>query len=127
MDFLALPGEHPGLLIAAARNDDQLWLVDLSKQKPTQVINLRFFAPTLDTSGQCEPYELMDNASLEGVAVAHQSIWLVNDPWKRNYLKNVQCASNQPRYEAMAPLIYELPIQPEWLQPYTNRSSQIGG
>lgn len=127
MDFLALPGEHPGLLIAAARNDDQLWLVDLSKQKPTQVINLRFFAPTLDTSGQCEPYELMDNASLEGVAVAHQSIWLVNDPWKRNYLKNVQCASNQQRYEAMAPLIYELPIQPEWLQPYTNRSSQIGG
>ncbi len=122
MDFLELPGEHPGLLVAAARNDDQLWLVDLSNQHPTQIIDLRFFAPTLDTSGQCPEFELMDNASLEGVAVVESSIWLVNDPWKRNYMKNLVCASNQTRYEAMAPLLYELPINPVWLERYTAKT-----
>ncbi|WP_240612818.1 hypothetical protein [Alteromonas flava] len=120
MDYIPLAGEHPGLLVAAARNDNQLWLIDLAKQQPTQIIDLQFHAPTLSNDPSCGAYELMDNSSLEGVAVVGIDLFLVNDPWKKNYLKNVQCASNQPRYAAMAPLLFKLPIQPEWLHRYLN-------
>ncbi|WP_100644432.1 hypothetical protein [Alteromonas facilis] len=120
MDFLPLAGDHPGLLVAAARNDNQLWFVDLAKQQPTQVIDLLFNAPTLSEEPSCEAYELMDNASLEGVAVVGIDIYLVNDPWKKNYLKNVQCPSNEARYQAMAPLLFKLPIDPIWLSRYLN-------
>jgi hypothetical protein len=46
----------------------------------------------------CPSSTLMDNASLEGVAVANGSVYLVNDPWKRNYWKNIQCESTRPAY-----------------------------
>lgn len=123
MGFLDVSPEHPGVIIAAARNDDQIWLIDLAKQQPTQKIDLRFEAPTLverlaDADMQCEAFELMDNASLEGVAVEGSTLWLVNDPWKRNYMKNVQCPSNESRYAAMAPLLFSMSIQPDWLVKY---------
>ncbi|MBT0585880.1 hypothetical protein [Alteromonas oceanisediminis] len=134
MDYLPLAG-HAGLLIAAARNDNQLWLIDLSRQQPTQIIQLAFEAPTgaqiepgaraetpSETSPRCEPFELMDNASLEGVAVDGVRLWLINDPWKRNYLKNIVCESNRARYEAMSPLIYSLPIRAEWLAMYRSQN-----
>ncbi|MDM7861452.1 hypothetical protein QTP81_12695 [Alteromonas sp. ASW11-36] len=118
MDYLPLAGSHPGLLIAAARNDEQLWFIDLAKQQPTQIIDLVFLAPSLSDDPQCKPFEKMDNASLEGVAVVGADVWLINDPWKRNYHKNIQCESNRQRYEAMAPLMFKLTLQPEWLRPY---------
>ena len=118
MDYLRLGDEHPGILIAAARNDEQLWFIDLAKQQPTQTIDLVFLAPSLSDDPQCQAYEKMDNASLEGVAIAGIDVWLINDPWKKNYLKNIQCESNRERYEAMAPLMFKLTLQPEWLRPY---------
>lgn len=121
MDYLNTSAEHPGIIVAAARNDNQLWLIDLAKQQPAQIIDLRFEAPTLVSESddlQCDAYELMDNASLEGVAIDGDSIWLVNDPWKRNYMKNLQCKSNEARYTAMAPMLFSLAIKPEWLFRY---------
>ncbi|MDU0112010.1 hypothetical protein RT723_03125 [Psychrosphaera aquimarina] len=112
MDYLAID-DHPGYLIAAARNDNQLWFIDLSKQNPTKIITLDFMAETNDNS--CEPWELMDNSSLEGLGVIGSTIWVVNDPWKRNYLKNINCPSNQANYEKMAPLLFSLPVAEEWI------------
>ena len=37
-------------------------------------------------------------------------------------MKNLVVASNQTRYEAMAPLLYELPINPVWLERYTAKT-----
>jgi hypothetical protein len=121
MDFLNVNPQHPGILIAVARNDDQLWLIDLAKQKPAQIINLSFEAPTLSvntTNEDCKAYERMNNTSLEGVAVDKGTIWLINDPWRKNYMKNIQCENNQQRYSALAPLIFSMPIEPEWLSVY---------
>ena len=56
----------------------------------------------------------MDNASIEGLTVLDDTLYLVNDPWKENYLKNIQCDSNKARYEAMAPLLFSLPLDPAW-------------
>lgn len=89
-------------LLAAARNDNQLWLIDIAKQRPTKIVNLRFMAPTQlghqPSAMDCPSSTLMDNASLEGVAVANGSVYLVNDPWKRNYWKNIQCESTRSAY-----------------------------
>ncbi len=104
-----------GAIVAAARNDDQLWITYLDRKTPTDVINLTFWAPTehgQNASGsQCEAMELMDNSSIEGVAVLDNDLWLVNDPWKQNYGKNIQCESNKSRYESMAPLLFSLPVK----------------
>ena len=43
----------------------------------------------------------MHNASLEGVAVDDQTVYLVNDPWKVNYWKNIQCENTRPWYATM--------------------------
>lgn len=126
MDYMALGDNHPGLIVAAARNDEQLWLVDLAKKEPTQIIDLVFYAPSLSDAEECEAFEKMDNASLEGVAVDGAAVWLVNDPWKRNYLKNIQCESNRERYEAMAPLLFKLQMEPEWLSVYTADKLKTG-
>ncbi|WP_026376819.1 hypothetical protein [Aestuariibacter salexigens] len=99
-------------LVAAARNDNQLWFIDAAGVQPTIFVDLAFEAPTL--SEQCPAFELMDNASLEGIAIDKQRIWLINDPWKRNYEKNIACASNEQRYKAMAPLLFWLDINPAW-------------
>jgi hypothetical protein len=89
-------------LLAAARNDNQLWLIDIAKQRPTKIVNLRFMAPTQLGSQfaalDCPATTLMDNASLEGVAVAEGNVYLVNDPWKRNYWKNIKCESTRSAY-----------------------------
>jgi hypothetical protein len=104
-----------GALVAAARNDNQLWVVYLDKETPTKVIDLSFWAPTKGgdpkSKGQCAALELMDNASIEGVAVLNTKLWLINDPWKLNYEKNIQCQSNESRYKGMSPLLFSLPIE----------------
>jgi len=103
-----------GFLLAAARNDNQLWIIDLDKQRLTRILDLNFEAPAQNQ--QCPEWQIMHNASIEGIAVAGDNIWMVNDPWKQNYLKNVQCQANKNNYERMAPLLFKLPIKKHWFE-----------
>jgi hypothetical protein len=53
----------------------------------------------------------MNNASLEGVAINGDDVYLVNDPWKKNYWKNTQCASTRPAYHhLMSGLLFKTDI-----------------
>lgn len=100
--------EDDGYLLAFARNDDQLWLVDVSGQRPTKIIPMDFLAQAYDAS--CPAFELMDNASIEGITVMNGQLWLVNDPWKVNYLKNIGCPANALPYQKMGALLFRLPL-----------------
>ena len=99
-----------GYLLAAARNDNELWIIDLAKQKPTKRISLVFQAPKVGTAPACAAYAVMNNASIEGVAVVGNDVWMVNDPWKVNYLKNAVCESDKATYEKMAPLLFKMSL-----------------
>lgn len=113
MDYYQTPDGREFLLVAA-RNDETLWVVDLSGKKETLILPIDFFAEIQTNSEGCENYEAMDNASIEGVAVVGNTLWLVNDPWKAVYLNNVQCVQNRPHYQKFAPLLFSLPIQARW-------------
>jgi hypothetical protein len=113
MDYYQTP-DGRGFLLAAARNDETLWVIDLLGRKETLILPINFFAEIKINSEGCENYEAMDNASIEGVAVIDNTLWLVNDPWKAVYLNNVQCAQNRPHYQMFAPLLFSLPIQEKW-------------
>lgn len=102
-------------LLAAARNDNQLWLIDVNGKRETQVMSLTFHAEIKDGEG-CPAFELMDNYSMEGMAVADDTLWLVNDPWKHNYLKNLQCPANKANYEKMAPLLTSIKLEDLFLK-----------
>jgi len=113
MDYYQTPDGRE-FLLAAARNDETLWVVDLSGQKETVILPIDFFAEIQTNSEGCENYEVMDNASIEGVAVVDETLWLINDPWKAVYLNNVQCLQNRAHYQKFAPLLFSMPIQKEW-------------
>lgn len=115
MDYIPFD-DHPGYLAAAARNDDQLWIIDLAKQQPTKVISMKFLAPVISEDKQCNDWELIGNTSLEGVAVVNNNIWLINDPWKKHYMENVKCASNREKYKRLSPLLFSLPIAKHWFE-----------
>lgn len=114
LDFMPspVPG-HPGYLIAAARNDDELWVFDLTNRVKPFVQHLQFFVET-DRSGLCPVYERVVQTALEGVAVHGQTLYLVNDPWKQHYPDNIQCEVNAPHFLKMAPLLFKQPIDPRW-------------
>lgn len=101
-------------LLAAARNDNQLWVIDLSSEKETVIVDMHFMAEVIGAGEECPKWEKMDNASIEGVAVDGDTLWLVNDPWKVNYHKNIQCEGNRSGYEKMAPLLFSVPIDSAW-------------
>jgi hypothetical protein len=103
-------------LLVAARNDESLWIVDLAAQKEAKIIAIDFYAEIATNSDGCEAYESMDNASIEGVAVVEQTLWLVNDPWKAVYLNNIQCPQNRENFQQFAPLLFSLPIQSAWFE-----------
>ena len=107
---------HEGYLIAAARNDNQLWVIDLTKKTPTKIITLTFLAPTHDETKQCSEWEIIDNASIEGIAFNHGYLWLVNDPWKKHYTDNIQCETNRDSYQKFAPLLFSLPTFQHWFE-----------
>jgi hypothetical protein len=113
MDYYQTPDGREFLMVAA-RNDETLWIVDLSGQKETLILPLDFFAEIQTNSEGCENYEAMDNASIEGVAVIDSTLWLINDPWKAVYLNNVKCPQNRKNYEMFAPLLFSIPIQSKW-------------
>ncbi|WJG09884.1 hypothetical protein [Aliiglaciecola sp. LCG003] len=115
MDYFAVEG-HKGFLIAGARNDSQLWVIDLEKKIPTKVLPLQFLAPTGNDEPNCQKWEVMDNASLEGLAVSGNTIWTINDPWKLHYMDNVQCEANRAKYSKMAPLLFSLSADPAWFE-----------
>ena len=113
MDYYQTPDGREFLLVAA-RNDETLWVVDLSGKKETVILPVDFFAEIQTNSEGCENYEAMDNASIEGVAVVDNTLWLINDPWKAVYLNNVQCTQNRAHYQMFAPLLFSVPIQTKW-------------
>jgi len=113
MDYYQTPDGRE-FLLAAARNDEALWVIDLSGKKETGIIPMEFLAEIQTNSQGCENYEVMENASIEGVAVIDNNLWLINDPWKAVYLNNVKCAQNRKHYEMFAPLLFSVPIQSEW-------------
>ncbi|GEA13502.1 hypothetical protein [Alteromonas sp. KUL49] len=99
-------------LLAAARNDDELWIIDTQGNRPTKKLQLSFQAPALEGCAA----SIMDNASIEGLAVIGQTLYLINDPWKKHYLENITCEAEKPRYEAMAPLLFELTLDSGWFE-----------
>ena len=104
------PKEDSLFILAAARNDNELWVIDTQGKVSTKRIPLQF---NVEATSQCDEY-VMDNASVEGLVTDNNTLWLINDPWKVNYLKNIQCESDAPYYEAMAPLLFSLPLENEW-------------
>ena len=113
MDYYQTPDGRE-FLFAAARNDETLWVVDLSGKKETVILPMKFFAELQSNSEECENYEAMNNASIEGVAVVDNTLWLINDPWKAVYLNNVKCEQNRQNYQMFAPLLFSVPIQAKW-------------
>jgi hypothetical protein len=113
MDYYQTPDGREFLLVAA-RNDETLWVVDLAGKKETLILPVDFFAEIQISSEGCENYEAMDNASIEGVAVIDDTLWLINDPWKAVYLNNVKCSQNRQHYQMFAPLLFSVPIQASW-------------
>ena len=99
-------------LIAAARNDNELWLVNVTDITEKYKLKLRFLAPNMGTS--CPDASLMDNASLEGLAVANGILYAVNDPWKKNYHKNIACEEMRVFYDNAAPLLFNVPLEEVW-------------
>lgn len=106
-------GEGSGFLLAAARNDDQLWIIDLDKKLPTRILQLAFMA---EAGGECADWEPIEYTAIEGIAVKDNSLWMVNDPWKMNYPKNIRCEANRQHYQNMSPLLFKLPLNPVWFQ-----------
>lgn len=99
-------------LIAAARNDNEIWLIDANKKQNTKVIKVDFLAEVFsDNANECPEFEVMDNFSMEGVAVMDDELWIVNDPWKQNYMKNVQCPANTQNYQRNAPLLTKIKLE----------------
>ena len=121
LDYLPHPdSSHPGYLVAAARNDDQLWIIDISQQQAPFVLQMHFYAPTYrnNASNDCPAYEKMRNTSIEGVAVAGNQLYLINDPWQSQYPKNIQCQANAVNFNQFSPLLFQLNTDPRWfIQP----------
>lgn len=114
LDYYIDPATNRAFLLAAARNDNELWVIDEQGEWPTKRILLAFDADSTALDGSCTKAERMDNTSIEGIVVMQQTLWLINDPWKKNYVKNVRCEGDKPRYERMSPLIFSLPLNPSW-------------
>ena len=115
MDYYVTPDGN-SYLLAAARNDSKLWIIDLKGKKETRILALEFYAQLTNTTDNCQDYEKMANASIEGVAVIDQTVWMVNDPWKEVYPKNIICLQNKSNYENYSPLLFSLPIQASWFE-----------
>lgn len=118
MDVYYPEPQSTGYLIAAARNDNKLWIIDLAAQKPTVKVPLLFIAPSLaeQSARYCAPLHEMDNASIEGVAVMGDELVLINDPWKVNYKKNIVCEADTARYEMFSPLLFKVSLNPNWFK-----------
>lgn len=113
MDIYYPNPQSAGYLVAAARNDDQLWLLDLAKKQDAKVVNVDFSAPS-DTSGNCPSKHKIKITAIEGIAVHQDTIYMVNDPWKQVYPDNAVCDQDVAKYDNMSPLLFELTVDPLW-------------
>lgn len=114
IEFLPSPVQgHPGYLAAVARNDDELWLFDLTNRMPPYVHKLGFYVRT-DDSGLCQPYDKLVQTALEAITYSEGVLYLVNDPWKQHYTDNAQCRTHAEKFKSMSPLLFQLPIDPRW-------------
>lgn len=114
LDYLpAKKAGHPGYLVAAARNDDQLWIIDISQQQAPFVQQMAYYAPT-PADSPCPAYEFMVQTAIEGVAVYNDTVYLVNDAWKKRYPDNINCPANAAHFNKFAPLLFTLPVDPRW-------------
>ncbi|MCW8092673.1 hypothetical protein [Alteromonas sp. ASW11-130] len=112
--FYIDPSSKKRFLLAAARNDDELWVIDTSHKSITRRIPLYFTAPNENAGDACKDTDVMDNASIEGIAIMDNQLWMINDPWKKNYMKNVKCPAIEANYKANAPLLFSIPINSNW-------------
>lgn len=115
MDVFYPAATNNGFLIAAARNDNQLWIIDLEKKLPTKIISISFEAPSLDMAS-CPKTHTMNNTSIEGVAIEDNVVYLVNDPWKVNYMNNLRCEADRQYYERMSPLLFKYTMPEAWFK-----------
>lgn len=99
-------------LFGAARNDNELWVIDTSGSKATKRIPITF---DVAKDESCDQYT-MDNASMEGLVSIDDTLWIINDPWEKNYLKNATCDAHLRRYEDLAPLLFSLKINDAWFE-----------
>lgn len=114
LDYLATKkAGHPGYLVAAARNDDQLWIIDLSQQQKPFVQQMVYYAPT-PADSPCPAYEPMVQTAIEGVAVHGDTVYLVNDAWKKHYPDNIKCPANAVHFNKFASLLFSVPVDPRW-------------
>lgn len=97
-------------VLAAARNDSEIWLIDVAGSRDTIRAPMTFLAEIDGSDHECSSYEMMNNYSIEGIAVKNADLWMVNDPWKLNYGKNIKCSGNKQNFENMAPLISKVPL-----------------
>ncbi|MCW8109645.1 esterase-like activity of phytase family protein [Alteromonas ponticola] len=116
LEFYIDPVSKRRFLLAVARNDDELWIINIDKQLTTKKIPLYFTAPNDGVSDNCNKNDVMDNASIEGLAVLGNQLWMINDPWKKNYLKNIKCPAMEAHYKANAPLLFSIPLNPGWFK-----------
>ena len=118
IEFLPSPIQgHPGYLVAVARNDDELWVFDLTNRIPPFVQKLSFYVSTDDT-GLCPAYDKLVQTALEAVTVADGMVYLINDPWKQHYADNIQCGTHADKFKRMSPLLFKMPVDPRWFTPY---------
>jgi hypothetical protein len=103
MDYYEINGN--GYLLAAARNDDALWIIDTSGHKDPKIVSLSFLAHISPIDTKCGEWERIDNTAIEGVAVDKQTLWLVNEPWKKVYLNNIKCEKNKTNFEKNLSLV----------------------
>ncbi|WP_158965549.1 hypothetical protein [Paraglaciecola sp. L3A3] len=115
MDFYQTPTGKE-FLIAAARNDETLWIIDLAGKKDARIVPINFYAEIINGTGVCQRFEEMDNTSIEGVAIIKDTLWLINDPWKAVYLNNISCPQNKRNYQRFSPLLFSLAIQQSWFE-----------
>ena len=114
LDYLPSPkAGHPGYLVAVARNDDQLWIIDISQQQVPFVQQMAYYAPT-GADSICPAYEKMVQTAVEGVAVHDDMLYLVNDAWKQRYSDNIKCPANAENFNKFAPLQFKVPVNPLW-------------
>lgn len=108
---------HPGYLVAVARNDDELWVFDLTNRIPPFVQKLSFYVGT-DDSGLCPAYEKMVQTALEAVTIHNGTVYLINDPWKQHYTDNIQCGTQADKFKRMSPLLFKMSVDPRWFTPF---------
>lgn len=125
LEFLPspIPG-HPGYLLAVARNDDELWVFDLTNRVRPYVQPLQFYVGT-DDSGLCPVYERVVQTALEGITVHGDQIYLVNDPWKQRYPDNIQCEVNAAHFLKMASMLFKMPVDPRWFTLSRSQSKAV--